>query len=194
MLFISANSIPMKYPRWFPYPSSWLDAILLTLLTAGIIRVIEVVLKVGAISSYALEDMKPFLFCLFIALLSPIPIIAWVHHLIHLLLSKGAPKLQNSEMANTKGLFPSLLSWWEGLWSWTVMTLSFITIMAAILLTYKLFNFDPQIYIQGSIDRYKQFELFIFSVWLLTSAYLYQIAHLVEQKLLRTAQSSLPTK
>lgn len=173
----------MKYPKWFPYPSSWLNAVLLTLLIGFIGRVIEVISKGSFVASYVLDSPSLLIQGVIIALLIPIPIIAVVHHLLYKLLAAVAPKLHDPTLGSLKGLFPSLLSWWEGVCGYVVATLSMLITLWVGMLIHPMFGIDLNAEVQLPTDDLEQFYVAIGLTWFFTTASLYQFAHLVEQKM-----------
>jgi len=108
-----------KQPAWFPLPRSWVNALGLILLMAGI--------QYG--SSFVWQILLPIirlfprlgtLVYVAIAILLPIGLIALLHHWLHRFLDQVFPDSRISDETATDGLFPSLLSWWEGLYGWLV--------------------------------------------------------------------------
>ncbi|MCU0569848.1 MAG: hypothetical protein MUF49_25150 [Oculatellaceae cyanobacterium Prado106] len=178
----------MKYPKWFPYPSSWLNALLL----AGLISV----------SGYITEDLygdilqKTFyagridllMLIVAIALLSPILIITFVHHWIHLLLSRYAPDLQAPEIGQVKGFMPTLFSWWEGILGWSTMALSGLFTLVVGLILYITLGVGLSQWQLVESDRPAQ--IFAAVTWLTSAAYLYHCSYLVEQRLIAFNEKS----
>lgn len=177
----------MKYPKWFPYPSAWLNAILLGLLTGLAGYVMRVFFWAGIGAMAMTEDPEPVVLLSALALLSPIVVIAIVHHCIHLLLSRLAPKIQAPEIGKITGLFPGLFSWWEGLWSWTVMMTGILVTFIIALLTYEHFDIVLDSYTTKSDEE--RFISFLSFVFLVFAAYLYQFAYLIEQRLRKASDS-----
>jgi hypothetical protein len=62
-----------------------------------------------------------------LAVLSPILLIAVVHHFSQGLLNQIDPQGRPPRTTQDSGLFPGLLSWWEGFYGWAVSLLSMLT-------------------------------------------------------------------
>jgi hypothetical protein len=173
----------MKYPKWFPYPSSWLNAILLTLLFGFAIRVIEIISKGSFNVADFLNYPKLLIQGVIVALLSPIPVIAVAHHLLYKMIAIVFPKLHDPTLGNLKGWFPGLLSWWEGVCGYVVATISMLITLWVGTLIHPMFGIDLNAEVQPSTDDLEQFYVAIGLTWFFTTASLYQFAHLVEQKM-----------
>jgi hypothetical protein len=113
-----------NWPSWIPNPNAWMSAILLILLVRGIAVVIRIVAQYG----YSLLEISPKLriFLYFLALLSPILVIAVAHHVLHLFLDRYASGSRSPGMTTTEGLFPTLMSWWEGFYGWMAIALAIV--------------------------------------------------------------------
>ncbi|NJR61885.1 MAG: hypothetical protein HC769_25485 [Cyanobacteria bacterium CRU_2_1] len=173
----------MKYPKWFPYPSSWLNAILLAFLTGLVGYVMQGLIWTGFGMSVMVDAPEPVIIMSVVAILSPIVVIAAVHHIIHLFLTQFAPKLQAPEIGKTTGLFPGLFSWWEGLWSWMTMMVSILMCLIIMILAHEGFNvsFDKNS-VNSEVDI-ERLSGFLGCIWLTITAYLYQFTYLAEQRL-----------
>ncbi|MBE9179117.1 hypothetical protein IQ268_11145 [Oculatella sp. LEGE 06141] len=180
----------MKFPTWFPFPSSWLNAVLLLFLTVATSYISDKLFDVGFNFSEFADSPEPFILFGVVALLSPIPVIALFHHFIHLGIGKMAPKLQSPEIGKVKGFLPGLISWWEGLQSWLVMSVSTLSMIGIATVTYRFFNIDfspTASIIHGNEDG---FMGLLGISWLVCAAYLYQVAHLVERRLMAIASKT----
>ncbi|MBK1990805.1 hypothetical protein A0J48_025405, partial [Sphaerospermopsis aphanizomenoides BCCUSP55] len=120
------NQTPKKtiLPVWFPYPSSWLKAIILALC----LRIVAFVFTNTGKLGYKIASFtnSPELFIIFaiLAIISPIFVIAFTHHIFHIFISKYFPKLQAPEIGKPKGYIPGIVSIWEGLYAWMTILLS----------------------------------------------------------------------
>jgi hypothetical protein len=181
----------MKYPKWFPYPSSWLNALLLGLLAGMNICVARAVFMTGARLAYMTNNPDLLIPLVCLTLLSPIGAIAIVHHIIHLFLSRYAPKLQAPEIGNVTGVFPRLMSWWEGIWGCAAIAIATIGTLLIGWFIQPMFNINYQALIQNSdVER---FGAALTIIWLTISAYLYQCFYLVEQRIIKfTGGKSVP--
>ncbi|NEU83524.1 hypothetical protein G1O98_32060 [Nostoc sp. UIC10630] len=115
------------WPLWFPYPSSWLKALILNLFLSFIIFILSNPGKVGYRITYLVQSPELFAILTILLILSPIPIISFTHHFLHLLISHFISEIQAPEIGRTKGLFPGIMSWWEGLYAWLVIAISTLT-------------------------------------------------------------------
>ncbi|WP_224095674.1 hypothetical protein [Nostoc sp. MS1] len=117
-------------------------------------------------------------------MLSPIAVISFTHHYLHLLLGRFLAEIQAPEVGDVKGLLPKLMSWWEGLYGWLVITLS--TLVAALLFTF----ISPIFHLSYTepLKVYTQFQeqiIVVFGIlWLITGALIYQIDYLVKGRLI----------
>jgi hypothetical protein len=156
----------VKYPKWLPYPSSWLNALLLAGLMSGSVFLVQhlygnILVRAARTGGFGFAALM-----INFIILSPILNIAFVHHWIHLLLSRFAPSLQAPEIGKVSGFMPTLFSWWEGLMGWTVM-------MVALLVNFSVYglfvdwSWQPSESITNTLG-----SLFTFT-WLTCSAYLY---------------------
>jgi hypothetical protein len=176
----------MKYPKWFPYPSSWLNALLLAGLTGTSGYIIKIMFLDSLEMSMRSRNVGAFILIGDIAVLSPILIITFIHHLLHSLTSRYAPSLQAPEIGSVKGGFPTLFSWWEGLLGWTVMSISLLITLIVGTLIY--FTVGLSLEFSQILGKDAAFQLSMGGTWLTCAAYLYHCFYLVEQRLM-TARS-----
>ncbi|MEH2171408.1 hypothetical protein [Nostoc sp.] len=172
------------WPLWFPYPTSWLKALILNLLLSFIIFLLTNPGKVGYQITYLAKSPELFFMLTILLILSPIPTISFTHHLLHLLISRFISEIQAPEIGRIKGLFPGIMSWWEGLYAWLVIAIS--TLIAAFFCTMilPLFNISytkpVELYTEVEKNIILIFGLFYVSAGALT----YQIEHLVRQRII----------
>lgn len=182
-----------NWPTWIPNPGSWINAILLTLLMGAFAFSINLTGQLGYFLQRNLSSGLGLSFGV-LAILSPILVIAVAHHLLHLVLDRFFPGTQSPEMGRTEGLFPGLISWWEGLYGWLVIVLSIVLSIAIVgvffpsdssgyaLLHYMqmLFSWHRSEYILSgpTIGR------------TIVAAYLYQFEHLVRCRLRAVGSNS----
>lgn len=121
------------WPLWFPYPSSWLKTLILALFMRVIIFVVNNTGRVGYRIAYFVNSPELFFIFTILLLLSPIPIISFTHHCLHLLISRFSSEIQTPEIGRTQGLLPGIMSWWEELYAWLVIAIS--TLIAALFST-----------------------------------------------------------
>ncbi len=187
------------WPLWFPYPSSWLKSFILTLFLSVIIFVVNNTGKLGYSIVYFVQSPELFAIFTILLILSPIPIVSFTHHFLHLLLSRFISdthhflhlllsrfisEIQAPEIGKTQGLLPGIMSWWEGLYAWLVIAIS--TLAAAFFSTIllPLFNLSYarsiEYYTQTQNNIIVMFGLFQISGMALT----YQIEYLVRRRII----------
>ncbi|MDZ7995314.1 MAG: hypothetical protein RM022_003220 [Nostoc sp. EfeVER01] len=175
------------WPLWFPYPSSWLKALILNLLLSTIIFVLKNPGKLGYHITYIVKSSELFAIFTILLMLSPIPIISFTHHLLHLLISRFISVIQAPEIGRTKGLLPGIMSWWEGLYAWLVITIS--TLVAAFFCTMLLplfyQSYDRQIEYYTQIQNINNSIVLMFGLFYIsTGALIYQIEYLVRHRII----------
>ncbi|MEH2338847.1 hypothetical protein [Nostoc sp.] len=185
---VSKQNIQKFYwPLWFPYPISWLKALILNFFLSFIIFVLKNPGKVAYLIAYF--DNSPELFAIFtiLLLLCPIPIISFTHHCLHLLIGRFIPEIQAPEIGRTQGLLPGIMSWWEGLYAWLVIAIS--TLIAALFSTIFLPFFNLS-YVR-QIEEYTQLQninnniILIFGLFYISGGALtYQIEYLVKHRII----------
>ncbi|MDZ8259227.1 hypothetical protein [Nostoc sp. ChiQUE01b] len=174
------------WPLWFPYPSSWLKALILTLFLRLIIFVVKNTGKVGYNIVYFVHSPQLFIIFTILLILSPIPIISLTHHCLHLLISRFGSEIQAPEIGRTQGLLPGIMSWWEGLYAWLVIAIS--TLIAAffstILLPLFYPSYDRQIEYYTQIENINNIILIFGLLYISTGAFIYQIEYLVRHRII----------
>ena len=165
------------YPSWFPYPRSWMSAVFLSIIAGGLSTAANKIAEVG----FYLSRNSPrldFLFVVF-AILSPIFFIAVAHHWLHIIMDRLAPDPQSARTIEIS-FFPGIVSWWEGLYGWVVITLSLLLTVSILGFLFPAFNF-----IEFATDWHKIEKFFTPQtlVWVTIAAYFYQFEHLVRQRL-----------
>ncbi|MFN6558871.1 MAG: hypothetical protein RMY28_003575 [Nostoc sp. ChiSLP01] len=172
------------WPLWFPYPSSWVKALILALFLRVIIFLIDGTSKVGYRIAYFVNSLELFVMFTILLILSPIIIITFTHHCLHLLLSRFLSEIQAPEIGKTQGFFPGLMSWWEGLYAWLVIVISTLIAIFFCAIFLPFFNINyPQ-----HLEYYKNFHnkiivLFGF-FYIFAAALIYQIEYLVRQRII----------
>ncbi|MDZ8108922.1 MAG: hypothetical protein RM338_25315 [Nostoc sp. DedQUE12a] len=183
----------IHWPLWFPYPSSWLKALILALFLRVIIFVIDSTGKVGYRIAYFVNSLELFVMFTILLILSPIIIISFTHHCLHLLLSRFISEIQAPEIGKTQGFFPGIMSWWEGLYAWLVIVIS--TLIAIFFCT--IFLPSSNITYTQSLEYYRNFHnkiIVIFGFfYIFAAALVYQIEYLVRQRIISAYSSNKTT-
>lgn len=171
------------YPSWFPYPRSWMSAFFLSIIAGGLSTASSKIAEFG----FYLARHSPRLDFLFIVLaaLSPIFFIAVAHHWLHIIIDRLTPDTQS--VPNTEiRYFPGMISWWEGLYGWVVITLSLMITVGLLGFLFPYFNFYRFISDWHKIEKFFAPQTLF---WVAVAAYLYHFEHLVRQRL-STEQTS----
>lgn len=168
-------------PMWLPYPSSWLNALILSVFMTGLLAAIR--RSGGGLYEYVVKwSGQPELYTglLILLLILPIPALAFFHHLF---LSRFIPAIPGERINKTQGFFPGLISWWESLYSWLVFVLS--TLIAALICTpfLSLFNLNYAKLIYTYEQPQKNLQALFAIFWIVTAALLYQIEYLFKNRL-----------
>ncbi|MEH2444212.1 MAG: hypothetical protein V7K18_00040 [Nostoc sp.] len=176
------------WPLWFPYPSSWLKALILTLFLRVIIFVVNNTGKVGYRIVYFVNSPELFFIFTILLLLSPIPIISFTHHCLHLLIGRFIPEIQAPEIGRTQGLLPGIMSWWEGLYAWLVIAISTLitAFFSTILLPSINLNYVRLIEDYTQIPNINNIMLISGFFYISGGAITYQIEYLVRHRIIST--------
>ncbi|MGD1701507.1 hypothetical protein [Dapis sp. BLCC M229] len=185
-------------PKWFPYPSAWLKAlIMISFLTLAIAKVRDFEL---GIYFGKLGGSLELLVCLSIIILFfLIPVFAFAHHFL-ILLFYTIREIFSKRYRYNLFFFPAIISWWKALYSWLVIiisTLAAILVSTLILplvnLNYTVFILEKNrfLYPESVIDK---LLLFVFiSIWLIVAAKLYQF-EFISKKIFLLRQTNYRTQ
>ncbi|MBD2563942.1 MULTISPECIES: hypothetical protein [Nostoc] len=172
------------WPAYLPYPSCWLKSFILMVFLRVIGFVTEILIKLGDGVANLVSSPELLAIFVIITLLSPIAVIAFTHHYLHLFFSRFISEIQAPEIGIVTGIIPKLMSWWEGLYGWLVIILSTLVTCLVCTIILPMFHLS---YIKPP-ETYTQFEqqiIVIFGIiWLIQGALIYQIDYLVKQRLI----------
>jgi hypothetical protein len=179
-----------NWPVWFPYPSSWLKAIVLALF----LRVIAFVFTHTGEFGFKIANFtnSPELFIVFaiLAIISPIIVITFTHHIFHIIISQFFPSIQAPEIGKPKGFIPGIVSIWEGLYGWLVILLSTLILFLLMTILFPISNLN----FYQPVEFYTEFEetvnLILTCIWTINAALLYQIDFLFKQRLLSLSSTT----
>jgi hypothetical protein len=168
-------------PMWLPYPSSWLNALILSVFMTGLIAGIRRSSGLYYYLAKWLEQPELFTAGLILLLILPIPAIAYFHHFF---LGRFIPAIPGERTSKTQGFFPSLISWWESLYSWLVFILS--TLIATLVCTPLLpvFQLNYEKIISAYNEPQRTVQALFGIVWILSAAIFYQIEYLFKCRLI----------
>ncbi|MDZ8080050.1 MAG: hypothetical protein RMX35_13380 [Nostoc sp. DcaGUA01] len=184
----------LHWPLWFPYPSSWVKALIVALFLRVIIFVVDSTGKVGYRIAYFTNSLELFFMFIILSILSPILIISFTHHCLHLFFSRFLPEIQAPEIGKTQGLLPGIMSWWEGLYAWLVIVISTLIAIFCCTIFLPFFNLS---YIK-LFEYYRNFKDWIILVfglfYIVAGASIYQIEYLVRRRIISTYTLNKPTE
>ncbi|MEH2228362.1 MAG: hypothetical protein V7K71_01770 [Nostoc sp.] len=174
------------WPLWFPYPSSWLKALIMTLFMRVIIFIVKNTGKLGYDIIYFVHSPELFLIFTILLILSPIPIISLTHHCLHLLISRFISEIQAPEIGRTQGLLPGIMSWWEGLYGWLVIAISTLISFLFYIIIIPLFNpnYDRQVEYYTQVENINNVILMFGLFYISAGALIYQIEYLVRHRII----------
>jgi hypothetical protein len=117
-----------------------------------------------------------------LTLLSPVVLIAIVHHWLFRALEYVAPSHRLLLLDVGHGFLPSLMSWWEGLYGWFVGFLA--VVIAFALLRMWMPEFDVLAYWLESFAGNQQLTGLVTAIRIVIAAYLYHFEFRVQQHLI----------
>ncbi|WP_293146542.1 MULTISPECIES: hypothetical protein [unclassified Microcoleus] len=170
-----------RWPAWFPYPSSWLRALGLTLWIAVVVRVVTFWIAVIGITLSAVEqDINSFWRGLELIVPVSVAILSYIHHILF---------FDEAKTPYTRWL-PSPRSLWEGVYAPIVALLSLIMVVVLLLPFFPIVpscNYGADFELasclsshQADVSNYLSTIAEVSAViWIVTSAYLYQIDYLI---------------
>lgn len=168
---------------WIPSLRCWINAIALILLLWGLQHIIVYIWIILAVI-FRFAPQLLYLFGL-LAQLSPIIVVAFLHHWLHQILDAYFPESQLPEMHGEMGPFPSIFSWWEGLYGWLIFTLSIVIVFYIERLFFPHSGF-LNLLAFSSTQSFPPLSIPRFISQFIIGAYLYHFESLVHQRL-RTA-------
>ncbi|MUG97955.1 hypothetical protein F7734_38870 [Scytonema sp. UIC 10036] len=168
-------------PMWLPYPSAWLNALIVSVFMAGLGAFIR---RSNLLDYYLGKwSQQPELssVMLILLLISPIPAIAFFHHFF---LSRFIPAIPGESVKTPQGLVPGIISWRESLYGWLVFVLS--TLIAALICIpfLSLFKVDYEKIIYTYNQPHRGVQILFAAVWIVSAAFLYQLEYLFKDRLL----------
>jgi hypothetical protein len=177
----------INLPNWIPNLNAWMSALLLIVLAKGasygfyfLYILLTLLLPLPAKSIYIIFSFL---------LISPIVLIAFVHHWLHLFLDRFFPENKSPEMANLEGWLPGLMSWWEGLFGWQVLAIAMLissSIWVIFIPNASISNFS-WVWLWYILQKFLTIATLI---QLIVSAYLYQFEYLVRNYLMSLGTKS----
>ncbi len=174
---------------WLPYPRSWVNAIAIFAIFFGLKFAISPLIEV-------MKWIAPFwpnIWSIFylIVLISPIIVIAFVHHWFHRALDQFVPDTRVVEVDGKPGVFPNLFSWWQGIYGLFVGSFSYLIALAILALIFSFSNVAANITAQIARPNpipLNPIQIGQFVVQVISAAYLYHIEFLVQQELLASSR------
>ncbi|GAA6618460.1 hypothetical protein [Scytonema sp. NUACC26] len=168
-------------PMWLPYPSSWLNALIISVFMAGLGAFIR---RSSLLDHYLSKwSQQPELssVMLILLLISPIPTIAFFHHFF---LSRFIPVVPGESVKTPQGLVPGIISWRESLYSWLVFVLSTLIATLICIPFLSLFKVNSENIISTYNQPHRTLQTLFAIVWIISAAFLYQVEYLFKDRLL----------
>lgn len=176
-----------NWPSWIPNPNSWLSAIVLIVLISGFLAATPwLVLLLQFIGQFSPKLAMGLWFC---AYLSPIALIAAIHHASHQLLDRYFPQTRSPATDKVEGWMPTLMSWWEGLYGWLTIVLALFVSNALLAVFAPSSLFANSHFLDFSTTQMEGQFVILTLVRLLCAAYLYHFESLVRQHLIAVGAS-----
>lgn len=167
-------------PVWFPYPNSWLSALMLSVFMGGVLALFR--RSDGLVYNLPKWSDSPekFTVWLILLLILPIPAIAFFHHFF---LSRFISPIPGEKIKSHQGFFPGVSSWWASLYTWMVLVVS--TLITTLFCTpfLALFQLNYNKIISNSNEINTNIQAIFAFVWLACAAIFYQIEYLVKCRL-----------
>lgn len=179
-----------NWPAWLPIPRSWFNGLLLILLMTGLQAAIPAIWWLIAFLIQWFPRIGNLLVIL--VFLVPIPAIAFLHHWLHRGLDQFFPDSRLPEIESTSGLFPGLLSWWEGLYGWVSNYLSLLIATALLSLISPLPNLvelNFAVMLQAQPLPIVVWQILPLAVRLIIAAYFYQFEYVIQRHLMAIGAS-----
>ncbi|MGD1716295.1 hypothetical protein [Dapis sp. BLCC M172] len=167
-------------PRWFPYPSSWLKALIMLSFMTILVAIIRN-FELGRYFWEQLGGSLELLVCLSIVILFfLIPFFVFAHHFFILFFHTIRETFSKRYRYNLL-FFPAIISWWKALYSWLVIMISTLAAILLSTLIMPWFNLNYTVFILEK-NRFlypesviEKLILFVFiSIWLIVAAKFYQ--------------------
>ena len=174
-------------PKWFPYPSCWLKALIMS----WSMMIFFLGIKYQIMGNYfwhKILESRELLICLsIIFLLSLIPLMAFLHHFLQLLF-QNIRQIINYKYQYKLFFFPESNCWWKALYNWLVIIISTLTAILVYTLMLPWFDLSYQAIILNNNNFLyphnfpEKFLLFVFiSIWIIVAAKLYQFEFLYQK-------------
>ncbi len=175
-----------------PKLGAWLNAFGLSLVITFVINTLNYIVKETRLLELLPVQWDLLVVCLLI--LSPIWSIAYIHHWINLLLEKSSSERKTKSDPLT-GAFPTLVSWWEGMYAWLVINIATcicVSIGGLFIPThdrhYNILGFLFYIYTMLlDITKFKYLLSGPFIFWMISAAYLYEFQFRIQRYFFRKA-------
>jgi hypothetical protein len=168
-------------PAWIPNINAWMSSVLVILLARGLGYVFQIVyMLLNYFLPFSFRE-KLIVYSLF--LLSPIVLIAVVHHWLHFVLDRFFPNTRSPEIGKVEGFLPGLISWWEGFFGWQALAIAML--ISGSLLAFFL---PPEFKSFNNLWDWwyviKPFLTIMTLIQLIVIAYLYQFEHILRNYLM----------
>ncbi|MEL7245543.1 MAG: hypothetical protein AAGM40_24895 [Cyanobacteria bacterium J06573_2] len=179
----------MRLPYWLPNLRSCVNAVALILLMIGIGNLITRSLD----KIIELIHAVPWLSGIIVLLIFLFPIVAitFLHHWFHTFLDIFFPQSRIPGDEAQAGWFPSIISWWEGIYGWSVNVLSGLLVFFILsALSFSDYSSHMLSILGEMMSKDNSFlpSLRFTVLQMIVAACLYQLEYLVQQHLVAAAR------
>ncbi len=133
------------------------------------------------------ESLRLFFLVTVLAIVSPIIVVAYLHHLIQLILDRLDPDgVSADKHRGFLAFFPVAMSWWEGIYAWLVIILGTILTIGILGMMMPWADMNQ---VLKQLDKLYEMLLdvnklkYLFNpatfIWIMIAAYLYQFEHVI---------------
>ncbi|WP_413160752.1 hypothetical protein ACL6C3_19780 [Capilliphycus salinus ALCB114379] len=179
----------IKWPAWFPYPSSFGRMIILILWLFIVLRIVTFWgVIIGGTVSVISDDIRPILQALGIGFLGSILVLSYVYHVLFYIFSYIRQLLLNKSSVKAFQWFPTPLSLWQGIYTPIVLILSVLTVFLVVLPFMPWGTCQQELLLEDKNCYYRlqnylaSLEVIATIVWITSGLYLYQIEYLIRQR------------
>ncbi len=170
-----------------PRAGAWFNALGLAIAMALLATGINYIARNAQFFERLPVQIDLLLVCLFS--LSPIWGIAYIHHLINIVLETFASDSQKQDRDRIKGLTPTMISWWEGMYAWLTINIATIGCIAIgglfLPVSDRYNNIATFIYsiceMLTDINKFKYILSGPFILWIILAAYLYEFEYILQR-------------
>jgi hypothetical protein len=170
-----------------PRAGAWFNALGLAIAMALLSTGVSYISRNAQFFELLPVQLDLIIVCMFA--LSPIWGIAYIHHLINVLLEKFVPESERQERDRLTGGIPTIISWWEGMYAWLTINIATVGCIAIgglfIPTNNRYYNIWSFIYHIGEmltdVNKFKYILSGPFILWIILAAYLYEFETAIQR-------------